>query len=291
MAKNFFKSYIWLIETLQSRGSLTLKEIQNLWLHSSVNDEKKKLAPRTFYNRIQSIADIFGIEIVCDPHDHKYYIDNEDEIGGGELRNWMLESLSLNSLLNESVGIKDRITIIRAIRSANVLNVRYQSYRKPAPEDLVLEPWCLREFKRRWYLFAHKEGDEVPHMFALDRVLNMEIGSEKFSVPKTFSAHNYFEGYYGVRVYDDLKREIVIVKASNMQAKYFKSLPLHKSQEIVEEGPEFTTFKYFLTPDYDFKQDVLSFGAEVEVLEPEHVRKELAETIGKLNKRYNGTAI
>ena len=94
-----------------------------------------------------------------------------------------------------------------------------------------------------------------------------------------------------MRVYDDLKREIVIVKASNMQAKYFKSLPLHKSQEIVEEGPEFTTFKYFLTPDYDFKQDVLSFGAEVEVLEPEHVRKELAETIGKLNKRYNGTAI
>ena len=109
MAKNFFRSYIWLIETLQSRGSLTLKEIQKLWLHSSVNDEKKKLAPRTFYNRIQSIADIFGIEIVCDPHDHKYYIDNEDEIGGGELRNWMLESLSLNSLLNESVGIKDRI--------------------------------------------------------------------------------------------------------------------------------------------------------------------------------------
>ena len=304
MAKNFFKSYIWLIETLQSRGSLTLKEIQQLWLHSSVNDEKKKLAPRTFYNRIQSIADIFGIEIVCDPHDNKYYIDNEDEIGGGELRNWMLESLSLNSLLNESVGIKDRIifenvpssrkyltTIIRAIRSGNVLNVKYQSYRKSAPEDLVLEPWCLREFKRRWYLFAHKEDDDGPHMFALDRVLNMEIGREKFSIPKTFNAHNYFEGYYGVRVYDDLKREIVIVKASNMQAKYFKSLPLHKSQEIVEEGLEYTTFKYFLTPDYDFKQDILSFGAEVEVLEPEHVRKELAETIGKLNKRYNGTAI
>ena len=27
MAKNYFKSYIWLLETLQSRGPLTLKEI------------------------------------------------------------------------------------------------------------------------------------------------------------------------------------------------------------------------------------------------------------------------
>ena len=28
MAKNYFKSYIWLLEILQSRGRLTLKELQ-----------------------------------------------------------------------------------------------------------------------------------------------------------------------------------------------------------------------------------------------------------------------
>ena len=32
MAKNYFKSYIWLLEILQSRGRLTLKELQSLWL-------------------------------------------------------------------------------------------------------------------------------------------------------------------------------------------------------------------------------------------------------------------
>ena len=63
MARNYFKSYIWLLETLQSRGHLTLKELQELWLYSSVNDEKKELAPRTLFNHIKSIFDIFGIEI------------------------------------------------------------------------------------------------------------------------------------------------------------------------------------------------------------------------------------
>ena len=61
MAKNYFKSYIWLLEMLQSRGNLTLAELQSLWRRSSVNDEGKELAPRTFANHVASIADIFGI--------------------------------------------------------------------------------------------------------------------------------------------------------------------------------------------------------------------------------------
>ena len=301
MAKNYFKSYIWLIETLQTQGHLTLKELQALWLHSTVNDEKKNLAPRTLTNHINSIADMFGIVIKCDRRDNTYYIDNEDEIGGSSIRNWMLAAVSLTKLLNESAGLKDRIIfenvpssqkyltdIIRAIRDGNVIKVTYQSYRKPEPESLVLEPYCLRGFKKRWYLYARKNGDTDPHMFALDRIQNLEIGKEKFSLPTEFNAHEYFAGIYGARVYADMKPEFVRLKADNMQAKYFKSLPLHESQKIVEENSEYTVFEYFLTTDYDFKQDILSFGTSVEVLEPELLRKEIGMIISELNKKYNG---
>lgn len=300
MAKMYFKSYIWLVETLQRKGRLTLKEIQNLWLQSTVNDEHKDLPARTFFNHVRSIADIFGIEILCDRRDNTYYIDKESEIGGDEIRNWMLESLSLNSLLNESVGLKDRIifenvpssriyltTVIQAIRNGNVIYVTYQSYRKPVPESLVLEPYCLREFKRRWYLYASKSGNAEPHMFALDRVLGMDIGNEKFLLPDAFSPREYFSGIYGVRVYPDMRPETVVLKADHMQAKYFCSLPLHQSQEIIEETPEYTVFRYFLTPDYDFKQDVLSFGACIEIISPDHLRKEMEEILRTLNSKYN----
>ena len=95
----------------------------------------------------------------------------------------MLAALSLNNLLNESARLKDRIifenvpssqkylsTVIQAIRDGKVINVTYQSFRKQAPDTLVLEPYFLREYKRRWYLYAHKDNDERPHMFALDRI-------------------------------------------------------------------------------------------------------------------------
>lgn len=43
MAKNYFKSYIWLLETLQSRGPLTLAQIKDLWSRSSVNEVGSEL--------------------------------------------------------------------------------------------------------------------------------------------------------------------------------------------------------------------------------------------------------
>ena len=118
-------------------------------------------------------------------------------------------------------------------------------------------------------------------------MLSMETGTEKLQLPGKFNSHDYFAGIYGARYYPHMKPETVILKVSARQAKYFRSLPLHQSQEVVEETPEFTLFKYFITPDYDFKQDVLSFGDSIEVLEPQELRTEIKNIIRTLNIKYN----
>lgn len=300
MAKNYFKSYIWLLETLQSHGHLTLKELQSLWMKSSVNDDYRELAPRTLSNHIQSIMDVFGIEISCDRSDNTYYIKNADEIGGGSIRNWMLEALSLNSLLNESAGMKDRIifenvpssqkhltTVIQAMRDNKVLEVKYKSFRKEEEEDLILEPYCIREHKSRWYLYAHKGNDAEPHMFALDRIVSANIGGRSFKMPSKFNAHELFSSIYGVRVYPDMKPEFVTLKTTAMQANFFRSLPLHSSQEEIERTEDYSVFKYYLTPDYDFKQDILSFGTSVEILVPAHLREDMSSMLNQLFRMYN----
>ena len=300
MAKNYFKSYVWLLETLQSRGPLTLKEIKKLWMNSSANEDDKELATRTFANHIASIADIFGIDIVCDRRDNTYYIENTEDLNGRGIRNWMLNALSLNSLLSEGASLHNRIyfddvpskdkflpTIIQAIRDGKKLEMRYQSYRKPDEEHFVIEPYFLKEFKRRWYLYGYKGDKDGCRMLALDRMITVTISSESFSLPQEFSAAGYFGSIYGVRVYSGMKPEKVLLKVSEMQTKYFRSLPLHKSQKEVETHKEYSIFSYFLTTDYDFKQDVLSFGSEVEVLEPESLRKEFRNAIDQMRKAYD----
>jgi hypothetical protein len=301
MAKNYFKSYIWLLETLQSRGRLTLNEIKDLWARSSVNEDGKELATRTFSNHVSAIADIFGIDIVCDRRDNTYRIENEGDLDGNGIRAWMLDALSLNSLLNESAGMKDRIffedvptshqllpTIIRAMRDNRRIRVKYQGYRMGRERTFDIDPYFIREYKRRWYLYGHKDFDKdtKPHMYALDRMTEAEILPDSFKLPGDLDAPTWFSSLYGVRKYPDMKRERVLLKVYGKQVRYFRSLPLHSSQEEVETTRGYSVFSYYLAPDYDFKQDVLGFGDSVEVLEPLSLRNSLSETFSRLFHRY-----
>ena len=235
MAKNYFKSYVWLLESLQSRGPLTLKEIKKLWMNCSINEDGKELATRTFANHIASIADIFGIDIVCDRRDNTYCIENTEDLNGRGIRNWMLNALSLKSLLAEGASLHDRIffdevpskdkflsIIIQAIRDGKKVEIRYQSYRKPDEDHFVFEPYFLKEFKRRWYLYGYKGDPDGCRMLALDRMITATITSEDFTLPKEFSADGYLGNIYGVRVYSDMKPEKVLLKVSPMQTKYFR---------------------------------------------------------------------
>ena len=302
MAKNYFKSYIWLLETLQSRGPLTLARLRELWEHSAVNEDGRDLAPRTFANHVAAIADIFGIDITCDRRNNTYYIENDDDLDGNGLRSWMLDALSMNSLLNESASIKDRIifedvpsshqfltTVIHAIRDNRKLKVRYQGYRMEEERTFELEPYFIREFKRRWYLYGHKDYDKdfKPHMYALDRMLSVEVLPDTFKLPTDLDAKAWFQSLYGVRKYDDMKPQPVILKVYGKQVRYFRSLPLHSSQEEIETHRAHSIFAYNLAPDYDFKQDILSFGDTIEVLAPVSFRNSIAETVKKLNNQYN----
>lgn len=109
---------------------------------------------------------------------------------------------------------------------------------------------------------------------------------DDFTIPKEFTATNYFRSVYGVRVYPDMKREIVKLKVYGKQVQYFISLPLHISQKEEETHDDYSIFSYLLTADYDFRQDVLSFGDSVEVLEPKELRKSIKEIVKSLYNKY-----
>ena len=302
MAKNYFKSYIWLLETLQSRGPLTLAQLRELWEHSAVNEDGRDLAPRTFANHVAAIADIFGIDITCDRRNNTYYIENDDDLDGNGLRSWMLDALSMNSLLNESASIKDRIifedvpsshqflaSIIQAIRDNRMIRVHYKGYRMEEDRFFDIEPYFIREFKRRWYLYGHKDYDKdrKPHMYALDRMLSVEVLPDTFKLPTDLDAKAWFQSLYGVRKYDDMKPQQVLLKVYGKQVRYFRSLPLHSSQEEIETHRDHSIFAYNLAPDYDFKQDIMSFGDSIEVLEPAVLREAIYEIVQKMNNQYS----
>ena len=118
--------------------------------------------------------------------------------------------------------------------------------------DSTLEPFCLKEYKSRWYLFArdHNGKYKEPHSFALDRMNSVVVSEKSFIVPKTFDMQDFFGARYGVLLYEGEEPACVKLKVCARQAEYFRTLPLHASQKEEERNAEYSIFNYHLTPNY-----------------------------------------
>ena len=67
----------------------------------------------------------------------------------------------------------------------------------------------------------------------------------------------------------------------------FEEIQLHSTQKEIERSGEFSIFQLHLCPEFDFQQEVLSMGEDIEVLEPVWLRKEIAGKIKRMWNKYN----
>lgn len=303
MAKDSFKRYIWILDTIQRYGRITLKELKAKWERSSVNDEGKPLADRTFANYKANIEQIFDIEIKCDRATNEYFIDNEDDLNGNSIRDWMLNSLSLRNLLNESAGLHERILledvpsshryltlILDAMRDNRKLVLTYKGYSMDDYKDMTVHPYSVRLFKRRWYLIGYSEYSKGMRIYMLDRAADARMLGESFDMPEEFDAEAFFEEFHGVHL---SKSEKVCVKVKFLSSKrdLVRTIPLHSTQKEIETTSSYSVFEYYLRPNFDFKQEILSYMNSAEVLEPVTLRRELASVLLDMYKLYRSDLI
>lgn len=293
MAKNFFKRYIWLVDLINRRKYVSFKEISEAWMRSPLNETGDPLSERTFFNHKDAIAGMFGIEILND-RSLGFYIGRSD-VGSDETSDWMLHTLCLNNVLHENADMKDRILmekvpsserfltdIISAMRDFRVIRLCYQSFRHPEPFCFNVRPYCVKYFKQRWYLLG--DSDLGLRIYSLDRFVDMEELEEHFEIPKGFDAEEYFGNYFGVIIGEE--PEDVKIRVVPDQVKYFRTLPLHGSQRETVQEDGSSVLSYHIAPTFDFVQEILSHGADVEVLEPAELRESVADIIAGMASRY-----
>ena len=175
---------------------------------------------------------------------------------------------------------------MNAMRDKMTVEVTYQSFWKDEPSTFILHPYCLKLFKQRWYVLGRGDGYDDPWIYALDERMKNVIPQKKaLKMPAKFNAAEFFGKYFGV-ILDDRKPTPVKVKVVSDQVRYIVSLPLHDTQKLIEETPEYGIFEYYLVPTYDFRQELLSHGPDVEVLEPKELRDEIKADIALMYKNY-----
>lgn len=299
MSINLLNKYVWLVETIYKNKYISYEEINEKWLDDDIS-EGVEIPKRTFHTWIHEAEEMFGLVILCERKGgYNYYIENAEEIKQGGLRNWLLNTISTGNLLMNNQQLKDRILleevpsvndhlepIIKAMRSNLTLTISYKSYWRDESSTFDVEPYCVKVFKQRWYLVGKSPYYDQVRIYALDRILDLEITDVKFKMPAKFNPTEFFDFFYGIIAHENPEVETVKLKVSADQSNYLRSLPLHHSQKEIEKTEDYSIFKLRLCPEFDFQQEILSQTPEIEVLEPEWLRKEISEKLSVLIKKY-----
>ena len=298
MASNTVKRYVWLLNTLIQRKSLTFTEICDLWNKSSLNDGKA-LALRTFHQHREAIAELFGVEIVCDTATYKYSIASPEELKNNSAQQWLFNSFAISNTIEAGRNMKDRIlfeeipggaeyaqVVVDAMQQNRVLFVDYKPF-KGESFELYLQPYAMRVYNQRWYVVGRFKESGAIRNIALDRILRMEITDEVFALPEDFDASDYYAHTVGIFVNEELKPQRVVLRTFGVSTEYMRSLPLHHSQhEIVTNGNESSDFEYFLNLTPELTGKLLSKGDWIEVLEPKQLREEMKKHAEKIANLY-----
>lgn len=300
MNKNLISRYIWLVDTLSTYGRLTRNQINDLWLKSRISDGNP-IPERTFYHYRRAIEDIFKIEIAC-TRKGEYYINSDNRVGGG-ITDWLLDSFAINNLLAEAPDLSDRIEIeevpsarehlpmvINAINECRVISFDYGGFNRSMTEaDIEFYPYFLKRYKQRWYMVGKRVKTGELRTYALDRVKSLKITGEAFELPANLTVSDVFGSIVGVTTSKAAERTVRL-RATRTQAKYFRALPLHKSQVEEITGEDYSIFKYNLKLNYELVHELLSLGDGVKVLEPKELQIMVTNELRKtLNLYTDGT--
>lgn len=172
-------------------------------------------------------------------------------------------------------------TLLGAIRECVWVNFDYASFATGELKPRKVIPLLLKQDRNRWYLISFDNDKQDFITYALDRIEDLELTSEKASRPDDFDPDNFFKYAVGITSGNDAPEE-VLLKTSPIASKYLDSLPLHKSQKIVSMDDDGYTFKLYVSISEELIRSILSYGGEIEVLSPDSLKERVRERAKKI---------
>lgn len=297
MNRKLIARYVWLVDLLQSHGKLTREQINELWIRSNVGDGNP-LPPRTFYHYRRAIEEIFNIEIACNSSG-EYYIERNEGDSGKGMTDWLLDSFAINNLLAEAPDIADRIeieevpsareflpSVINSLREGRTIKFDYAGFNRSMTErGIEFHPYFLKRYKQRWYMIGWRVKSNDLRTYALDRVKALRLSDSLFKLPEDISLGQLFGSILGVT---SSKADIrtVRLRATRTQAKYFRALPLHSSQQEELVADNYSIFKYRLKLNYELVHELMSLGDGIMVIEPKELKIMVATELRKALEQY-----
>ena len=263
------------------------------------------ITPRTLQRDIASIRADLDVDIIYDNEKNGYYINPDSSLDLSKILYFINLSESSDIVLQslkdkkevlqylsispntEFKGIEHLGTLLQAIRSNLVIQYQHLNYEKQTNKAYTVEPYLLKEFAGRWFLFAYIRENGSFRTFGLDRISELTDTDARFKRENQLAeTATKFDNVFGL-VYEPEQNinapiEEVQLRFSPLMINHLSALPLHKSQQINEDV---VSLHIIINPEIENK--ILSYGEHVEVLSPQSLREKIRQRLSETLKKYN----
>jgi predicted DNA-binding transcriptional regulator YafY len=173
--------------------------------------------------------------------------------------------------------------ILYAIQNHLQLSFTHTKFWDMEITERTVKPLAIKESQHRWYLIAWDNNTEMIKNFGFDRITNLRFLDKKFK-PMNVNIEEKYKHAFGVETYSEPQK--IILEFTWQQGNYIKSFPLHSSQKIIKDSDDKLVIELFLHPTNDIAMELLKYGAEVKIIEPESLRNDIKNRALEMMKLY-----
>ena len=190
--------------------------------------------------------------------------------------------------------------LFTAISHRQVVELHYHKFSSLYTELIInVHPYLLKEYNRRWFLFAAAEKNGKLLCFGLERIDKVvPLPSHKY-IDYDGEISEIFDDIIGVTINKESPVYNIIFWVSDASKGYVTTKPIHDSQKSIniceevklrEMYPTLSNGSFFsidCKENYELIRELTSFGKELIVLSPVIIREELEKRITEMIINYN----
>ena len=213
------------------------------------------------------------------------------------------DALRLLDAMRESVGVRAAgaklqapapellAHIQRAMLESRALRIRHYSMERNEVTPRTVDPYHLTSFNGGLYLLAHCHLREAVRVFALERIREATVTSDRFEKPADFDPDEYLKEAWGI-----VRGTLVTVRVvfANGAAPYIRERLWHPTQKLRDLPDGRLELTLQVADTQEVRRWILGWGAQAEVLQPiamrEALRAEAMAMVETLGRRGPGLA-
>ena len=174
------------------------------------------------------------------------------------------------------------------ISHKQTIKVMYQSFSAKSPQEFILFPYLLKEFRNRWFLYGSRVKDLVLYNLPLDRIVSIEAIDIPYEENKRFDVEHFFDDVIGVSKNINNTPRKIKFWADAEQSNYIITKPIHRSQKLISKNQEDGSciFKIEVVVNYEMYSVFMSYGPGIKIISPKFVAKNLEGKFKKAFQQY-----